>query len=324
MLTRDQKEAIVIEMLNAKKPIRDIAKEIHMSFSDIGGIKRRVLGESAPYRKKKKLSKVAQVFDLISKNKTPIAVTVELDLDPQDVKKIYINYLGLNGLTQLVNIHQELGSYLPDFISFYWSCREFGADNKKIKEIVDISNRAPELKSEIHRLQFERKNLEIEIERKNKKLQNLDYQIEETTNVLNTQYANYENLWNDTDKLRTKLQNLKKLFKDIENKGEYQNLEKKVEDMVMKIVDDKSINLPLILIAVFEELRNDPSKYEIIFNYLDDFKNDNISGEDLQLKENYLYFNNINLFQEIDKISKKLCNVYANKIISNMTRPDYN
>jgi len=72
----------------------------------------------------------------------------------------------------------------------------------------------------------------------------------------------------------------------------------------------------LILVAVLEAFRNDPSKYEIIFNYLDAFKNDNISGEDLTFKENYLFVNNMNLFHAIDKIYKKLYKVYANKIIS--------
>ena len=202
MLTNEQKEAIVIEMLKAKRPIREIAKEAQKSFSDIGEIKRRILGESSSYKKKKKLSKIAQALELFSKNKTPIEVVIELDLDPKDVEKIYINYLSLNGLRQLVNIHQELGNYLPEFISFYCSCREFGVDNKKIKEILDIANRALELKSEIQRLQFERKNLEIQIEQKDKKIQYLDYQIAEATNVFNTQYSNYEKLSNETDLIK--------------------------------------------------------------------------------------------------------------------------
>ena len=143
---------------------------------------------------------------------------------------------------------------MPEFISFYWSCREFGVDNKKIKEILDIANRALELKSEIQRLQFERKNLEIQIEQKDKKIQYLDYQIAEATNVFNTQYSNYEKLSNETDLLRIQLQNLQKLIKDIENQDEYKNLEKKVEELFVKIKDYKSINLPLILIAVFEAL----------------------------------------------------------------------
>jgi uncharacterized protein YerC len=92
VLTSEQKEAIVIKMLKEGKPIRDIAKAAQKSFSDIGEIKRRVFGESTSYKKKKKLSKGAQALELFSKNKTPIEVSIELDLDPKYVEKFYLNY----------------------------------------------------------------------------------------------------------------------------------------------------------------------------------------------------------------------------------------
>ena len=55
LLTNEQKEAIVIEMLKQGRPIREIAKAAQKSFSGIGEIKRRVLGESASYKKRKKI-----------------------------------------------------------------------------------------------------------------------------------------------------------------------------------------------------------------------------------------------------------------------------
>ena len=134
-------------------------------------------------KKKKKLSKTAQALELFSQGKSPIEVSIELDFEPKDVEKVYLNYLGLTGLTQLVRIYQELGKYLPDFISFYWSFNEAGADNKKIKEILDMANRLPELALEIKRLQIERKNLEIPIQNKNNNLQYLDNQIEIANNI---------------------------------------------------------------------------------------------------------------------------------------------
>ncbi|HEY6588015.1 MAG TPA: hypothetical protein VIY98_06960 [Nitrososphaeraceae archaeon] len=325
MLSSDEKETIVIEMLKKGYPIREIAKAAQKSFSAIGEINRRIFGESASYKKKKKkLSKTAQALELFSQGKSPIEVSIELDFEPKDVEKVYLNYLGLTGLTQLVRIYQELGKYLPDFISFYWSFNEAGADNKKIKEILDMANRLPELALEIKRLQIERKNLEIPIQNKNNNLQYLDNQIEIANNIFSTELTNLEDLRHEAARCRMQLQNLKKLLNDIANKNEYQNLEKKVEDMVMKIISEKSVNLSLVLVAVLEALRNDPSKYEIIFTYLDTFKNGNIKGEDLQSKENYAFFNSMSLLQEIDKIYKKLYKVYSNKIISNIIGAEYN
>jgi hypothetical protein len=168
MLTNEQKEAIVIKMLKEGKPIREIAKEAQKSFSDIGEINRRVLGESTSYKKKKKLCKVAQALELFSNSKSPIDVAIKLDLDPKDVEKIHLNYVGLIGLSQLVKIHQDLGNYLPDFISFNWSFREYGIDNKKIKQILDVSNRLSYFNLEIKNRQDERKNLDLQIEHEKK------------------------------------------------------------------------------------------------------------------------------------------------------------
>jgi uncharacterized protein YerC len=42
MLNKIQKEALVVMLLLQDKTIREIAKEAHMSFSEIGAIKRRI------------------------------------------------------------------------------------------------------------------------------------------------------------------------------------------------------------------------------------------------------------------------------------------
>src|SRR5215213_8632801 len=224
-----------------------------MSFSDIGEIKRRVFGESISYKKKKKkLSKVAQALELFSKNKTPIDVAIELDIDPKDVEKIYLNYLGLNGLTQIVNIHQELGNYLQDFISFYWSFREGGADNKKIKEILEVADRISELNSELKRLQNESKNLQIKIQKKTISLQNVYEQIEIITNLFNIEYCKWEKLLKEIDKKESELWNLKTLIRDVEAEEGFLYLEKKVKESIIKITMNESINIPLTLVAVMD------------------------------------------------------------------------
>ena len=45
MLTRQEKERLVIELYNQGKTIRDIAKELRMSFRDIGSILKKASGE---------------------------------------------------------------------------------------------------------------------------------------------------------------------------------------------------------------------------------------------------------------------------------------
>ena len=44
MLRRTEKEQRVIELYQQGKTIREIAHEVHMSFADIGAIKRKITG----------------------------------------------------------------------------------------------------------------------------------------------------------------------------------------------------------------------------------------------------------------------------------------
>jgi Mor family transcriptional regulator len=45
MLTRQEKEKLVINLYNQGKTIRDIAREVRMSFRDIGTILKKASGE---------------------------------------------------------------------------------------------------------------------------------------------------------------------------------------------------------------------------------------------------------------------------------------
>jgi DNA invertase Pin-like site-specific DNA recombinase len=47
VLTRSEKEERIIEMYEAGHTIREIAREVHMSFGPIGNIIRKVTGDSS-------------------------------------------------------------------------------------------------------------------------------------------------------------------------------------------------------------------------------------------------------------------------------------
>ena len=64
-----------------------------MSFSEIGAIKRRI---EEPYNEKnKKLTKNAQALKLFSQGKKPLDVCIELEMDPQEIEKLYSHFLML-------------------------------------------------------------------------------------------------------------------------------------------------------------------------------------------------------------------------------------
>jgi hypothetical protein len=92
ILTRADKERLVKELLEQGKSTREIAEDVHMSFADIGSIRKRHFGETEVQTKKVgeiTLSTDTQVFKMFEQGKNPIQVTIELDLKPDDVARLY-------------------------------------------------------------------------------------------------------------------------------------------------------------------------------------------------------------------------------------------
>lgn len=233
------------------------------------------------------------------------------------MEKVYQDYLKLKGLTNLVKIYQELGNHVQDLSKFYWSFREAGVDNKIITHILNIADDIPDFEHKIKHLQDERKDVELQIQKKNNELNYLTSQIEKATYIFYQENSKLENLSRQITYKRIDLWNIKKDVENIKTTDGFLNLEKNVEETVMKILNQKSINLLLLLIAVLETLRNNSFNQQIISDYSDTFKDGNINRQNLQPRESFVLYNYNSLLHEI---GEKLLKIYTNKIISNTSK----
>jgi transposase len=92
MLTRQEKEKLVIQLYNQGMTIREISKEVRMSFRDIGAILKKASGEVEEKQDKEQsslLSPSSQAYRLFSEGKAPIEVAIALDLDESETTKFY-------------------------------------------------------------------------------------------------------------------------------------------------------------------------------------------------------------------------------------------
>jgi transcriptional regulator len=101
--TRIQKEKRVIELYKLGKTIREIAKEVHMSFKDISSVIKKYMGEDEEGENKITLSKDIQAIKLFSQNKSTLDVVIELGLNADKVERIFKKFLKLKGLDALYN-----------------------------------------------------------------------------------------------------------------------------------------------------------------------------------------------------------------------------
>jgi DNA-binding CsgD family transcriptional regulator len=91
ILTKAEKERRVKELLEQGKSTREIADEVHMSFGDIGSIRRRLFGETEVQTKNEgevTVSTDTKVFKMFEQGKTPIEVAIELDLKSDSVARL--------------------------------------------------------------------------------------------------------------------------------------------------------------------------------------------------------------------------------------------
>ena len=110
ILTRKEKENLVIKLAEAGKTTRDIAQVAHVSLKDIGTILRRYTGEEeeSPYREKG-LSTCSRAFKLFKEGKSLVDIAIALDMETDEVLGMYSDYLRLLNLQKLMTLYREMG-----------------------------------------------------------------------------------------------------------------------------------------------------------------------------------------------------------------------
>src|SRR6476659_3110839 len=112
LISRKEKEKLVIQLAHEGKTTREIAKHVHISLRDIGTIIRKETGDDElattekqkvdEFKKEKEkqerlkfLSPYAKSFQMFKDRKPLEDVAIELDLDTDTVLFYYKDYLGL-------------------------------------------------------------------------------------------------------------------------------------------------------------------------------------------------------------------------------------
>lgn len=103
MLNKNEKEEMVIKLLDQGRTIRQIAAEAHISFKDIGVIARKLKGENEVSSSPKSLE--TQALSLFAEGKSQIDVIIALDLSSRKVTQIYKEFLRLNMMQKFVNLY---------------------------------------------------------------------------------------------------------------------------------------------------------------------------------------------------------------------------
>ena len=119
ILTKNEKENLVIQLASQGKTTRQIAKVAHISPKDIGIIIRRFTGDDTKYWNKSP-SITSKAFQMFKENKSRVDVAIALNLESEHVVTLFEDYLSLLNLDKLMAIYKDLGNgiHLLDYL-FY-------------------------------------------------------------------------------------------------------------------------------------------------------------------------------------------------------------
>ena len=153
LISRTEKEKLVIQLAHEGKTTREIAKHVHISLRDIGTIIHKETGddelattekqkvdelkkEKEKQERLKYLSTYAKSFQMFKDRKPFEDVAIELDLDTDTVLFFYEDNLRLLKINWLVKIYKDLKEDFPLFIYLYKRVKEEGLNKHDITVLV--------------------------------------------------------------------------------------------------------------------------------------------------------------------------------------------
>ena len=126
----------MIKFLNEGLRFKDIAKEVHMSLSDISKIKRKITGEEIE-KENMPLSIPSKALQLFKEGKSLIDVAIILDISKDEVIQNYSNYLILKNMRDVAMILQEYKYNLSTILKLFNYLKENHIRWVDIKHRID-------------------------------------------------------------------------------------------------------------------------------------------------------------------------------------------
>jgi transposase len=119
VLNKKEKEKLVTKLYQDGQPIREIARQTHLSFGSIGKIIRTINNDDTNSNNCSSKSKSTKALYLFKSGKKPIEVAIELDISASEVEELQQEYWALNQLHELTFLFNEIKYYLPSFIKLF-------------------------------------------------------------------------------------------------------------------------------------------------------------------------------------------------------------
>jgi hypothetical protein len=285
VLTRQEKEKLILDLYNQGKTYKQIAVEARVSLRDINPVIKRAekerekeLGIDTPegnnnstenLQTQKKTSTSTQAYRLFSEGKTPLEVAIELNIKQPEATRYCREYWKLSQMHTLHMVYEEIGDDIIHLLKIYRKIRAAGMKvDQAINLIKNTNNELPTLEEKYQKL---KSDIDLIESRKLEEYQNLNemqdqiYKSEKMLEWLETSRREEEANVDQLASEKIRLKRLVKRFKD--NEEEYLRIKRVVQNRVTNLLLDGKEILKLALYSLLQTMRADPQKYTNFIYY---------------------------------------------------------
>ncbi len=190
ILNKKEKEQLVIKLYQDGKPIREIARQAHLSFGSIGKIIRTINSGDDNRSSSSKSTKALWMF---KNGKRPIDVAIELDMSASEFEDLRQEFWALNQLHELGFLFNEIKYYLPSFIKLFnlLKCNKMLGDGYISKflryanyDLPTLETKIQNLTGDVIELEWKKKDLNNTITLWNAQLRDLGQTITQYQNAI--------------------------------------------------------------------------------------------------------------------------------------------
>ena len=189
-VTWEDRKLQVLDLFEQGRKRRDIAKICRMNFTDIKKIVDSKYGPPQDKNKSKcEMSGYQLALKLFLGNAKPVYVAIKLQLDYEEVRKIYLQFLSLNRMYKLKQMYDEVGNDMKAFLSLYQKMRENRFTVEELMQAASYVGYFSELEERHAKLSNDNQKLQSEIQNSGLLAQELENQNQEAKARL--EYYNY-------------------------------------------------------------------------------------------------------------------------------------
>src|SRR5215475_9367173 len=172
-LSKEEKEKLVVEALTQGKSTRWIAETYHISFSDIGKIRREYEyggqndndkgnnKEQERQPEQEEMPSYTKAYQLFHQGKNIVEVAIELKLTDEHAREMWIQYWKMMQLNELHSIYMEIRHNIGYFLKLYRIAKKQGVTSDKIDSFLQIVDKIPDLEKRFEWLLSELEDLEF-------------------------------------------------------------------------------------------------------------------------------------------------------------------